>query len=64
MARAKGKEVWSETALTERGTVKLCELVTEPAAAGVTGILIDSFLHVNEGSHCRMLLRGQDFMLS
>jgi len=61
--RAKGKGSWSEPPLTERGTVELCELVT--AAVGVTGISIGSFLHGDEGSHCRRtLLRGQDFTLS
>lgn len=49
MARAKRKEARSETALTEEGTVRLCELVTRPSAAGVTGILMEPFLHAMKG---------------
>lgn len=33
--------------------MELCELVTEPAAEGATGILMFSFSHGNEGSQCR-----------
>lgn len=48
-----GQDVWSETPLTEEGTVRLCEPVTWLSARGVTGILMDSLFHGDKGRHCR-----------